>query len=211
MGKVRPVCGLSTHCRLTPPTPCYLAPCYSSACRSVICQSDKRHLPFVFELLRHVPAVIRVAILPLHFSNCMPTIFPICYALLVTLHGHAFVFTDDVSRLDEHNDDPPPCRASNDLFSSTNVPQVASTSHAGNEQTYSPDYAKTPRVQFTQLGTQKLNIGPLLLSDILNDSVADYKSERHARRFHQRPKPLLSGTVPHSRAAVRLPRSPRTY
>jgi hypothetical protein len=120
MGKVRPASGLSstshhfpfihhsfplnvcaTHCRLTSPTPCY-GPPYHFPIHQTNFPSAVDHLPYVpgYQLLS---PVFLCPVLPLPFTTSNDIdFFAICYAFLATSHGHAFVLTNNVSRLNEH-------------------------------------------------------------------------------------------------------------
>jgi hypothetical protein len=70
------------------------------------------------------------------YPNKVPSFFfAIRYAILATSHGHAFVLTYDVSRLNECNNKHASVLFSNCLFNPIN--SAASGQHG------SPDYAKT--------------------------------------------------------------------
>jgi hypothetical protein len=107
------------------------------------------------------------------------------------LQSHRFFLATHSLRLRRHTDiisflpttylsststitSPSPNWFSNRLFSPTNAPQAASTSRAGNEQTYSPDFVKIARIRFTYLGTH--NVVLILWSGILDVGIAGCKS-----------------------------------
>ena len=124
MGQVRPFCGpvalrqyfiISIYRALFPTSQCRIS-CYSlpdDSAHALLSTSlwsfcaPLSHLPAAVDYL---PFELAVAILylnsspiPIRYLNDIGFV-RICYALLATSRGHAFVLTIDLSRLDEHNE-----------------------------------------------------------------------------------------------------------